>query len=123
MKLQNNLYNIIESDTEAGVYRISLDSECMIYKAHFPEMPITPGVCIIQIATELFELLQQRPLALAEVVNAKFLAVINPLQKKEIEYRFSKISPNETDGTVKVSVAVTHGDTTCAKLSLLYKTA
>lgn len=123
MKLQNNLYKIVNIDKEKGCFHVALQPECLIYKAHFPEQPITPGVCIIQIATELFELLQGKPLSLVEVVNAKFLSVINPLEKPEVDYKFSKIIWNETDVTVKVFVLVSYGDLPCAKLSLLYKVA
>ena len=55
MKLIDSLYKVI-SDTrsETGhVFSIELDPEHFIYKAHFPGEPITPGVCIMQIAKEL----------------------------------------------------------------------
>lgn len=119
MKLLDNLYKIDEHNETS--FRISLDAESAIYKAHFPEQPITPGVCIIQTATELFKILLDKELELEEVVNAKFLSVINPLETPEVVYNFSKIVKNDTDNSIKVSAMVSSDKTTCAKLSLIYK--
>ena len=118
MKLFDNLYKIVGMGNNG--FRVSLDTECPIYKAHFPERPITPGVCIIQIANELLNTLLDDKTELREVVNAKFLSVIDPLETKEVVYSFSKIIRDESCGSLKVSVTVASETTVCAKLSLLY---
>ena len=58
MKFLDSLYSVTQSrKTEGGFeFDISFFPGHFIYKAHFPGEPITPGVCIIQIATELFSL-------------------------------------------------------------------
>lgn len=118
MTLQDNLFTIIGK--EENNFDLSLNSDCIIYKAHFPEQPITPGVCIIRIATELLQRLLDKKLCLTEVVNAKFLAVINPTVFETVRYTFSKMAIDESCSTAKVSVTVTSGTTVCSKLSLLY---
>lgn len=119
MKLQNNLYTIVERNDNN--FRIALNAEDIIYKAHFPEQPITPGVCIIQIASELLNVYFNRDISLSEVVNAKFLSVINPIETEEVVYAIGKMAYNETDNTLKVAITVFSDKTVCAKLSLLYK--
>lgn len=118
MKLQDNLYRII-SQTDSSA-QVELLADCIIYKAHFPGRPVTPGVCIIGMAGELLEILTGMRLSLAEVVNAKFLAVINPHEMPVITYTFSKLVADDAAATLKVTAAVTAGDTVCSKLSLLY---
>lgn len=118
MKLQNNLYHIISEGTNS--FLLSLNRECVIYKAHFPEQPITPGVCIIQIASELFACMLSKDIVLAEVVNAKFLSVINPVETESVTYTFSKMTIDDSNKTVKVAVVVSSEKAICAKLSLLY---
>ncbi|WP_301869040.1 hydroxymyristoyl-ACP dehydratase [Bacteroides caecimuris] len=118
--MKNSLYQIIQVYEPDGMIRIQLLRESRIYKAHFPEHPITPGVCIIQIATELIEDLKGENLALKEVVNAKFLAVIDPDITKELNYNLQKITPI-TATSFKVSVIVADSTTTFAKLSLVYE--
>ena len=55
MLFRNNLYFIDAAQrTEDGaVYTLRLNPDHVIYKAHFPGEPITPGVCILQIGQEL----------------------------------------------------------------------
>ena len=57
MKLLNSLYKIVSKGVQESSlhYDIQLDASHFIYQAHFPGEPITPGVCIIQIAKELLE--------------------------------------------------------------------
>lgn len=118
MKLQNNLYSIVERKEDG--FCIALNAESLIYKAHFPEQPITPGVCIIQIANELLEELLNQKVEIKEVVNAKFLSVINPIENNKVAYTFSKMVKDNLNHTLKMTVSVASEETVCAKLSLLY---
>ena len=60
MKLIDNLYSInareLDKMGDKAIFGISLNADNVIYKAHFPSNPITPGVCLIQIALEITEL-------------------------------------------------------------------
>ncbi|MDR1666946.1 MAG: 3-hydroxyacyl-ACP dehydratase [Bacteroidales bacterium] len=82
MKLQDDFFRIIDITTgEKRInYRLQLNAEHLIYAAHFPGNPITPGVCIIQMIKELVELCRQKELFLKKLINAKFLNVLNPLE-------------------------------------------
>lgn len=89
-----------------------------IYKAHFPENPITPGVCIIQTAGELLEQKLNRKLFLKTVKNVKFLSVIIPEKGKKIKYSFSNIVEDENG--CKSQVVVSDDTTVYAKISLIF---
>ncbi len=119
MKLKNSLYKVIGTDHDAVKAQIELRRDCVIYKAHFPEQPITPGVCIIQMATELLEEISGWTLSLKEVVNAKFLSVINPVNTISCSYQFQKLT-ELPENRIKVSVIVSDESTVYAKLSLIY---
>ena len=75
MILKNSLYTIEGQQSQEGTvsYDIRLHSDHFIYQAHFPGEPITPGVCVVQIAKELLEEHLQRPLAIKapEAVTAQ----------------------------------------------------
>ena len=92
MRLNKKLYNIINKETfgEETIYTISLIPSCVIYAAHFPEMPITPGVCQIQIVKELLEDCLNKTLAIQGVKNAKFLSVLSP-ENNSVKVILSKI--------------------------------
>jgi 3-hydroxyacyl-[acyl-carrier-protein] dehydratase len=99
-------------------YVIELNREHFIYQAHFPENPITPGVCIIQIIKELTIEVLQRKLFLKRVDNVKFLNVINPLESSEIAFSIS-ISTIDNHSH-KVGSVVYHNEQRFAKLSMLF---
>ena len=119
MKLLNSLYSIVsETHAESGYeYAIKLNPEHTIYKAHFPGEPITPGVCIMQIAVELFETALGCPIALNCVKNIKFLRIISPNDVLEVKYSLQKIT--REDGDIKVQVVVSVEADVYAKLSLV----
>ena len=117
MILKNNLY-LIEGQSAldgAVCYDIRLQPDHTIYKAHFPGEPITPGVCVIQIAKELLEDHLQRQLAIKAVKNVKFLAVVSPLQHPSVRYIFRQIQATQ-DAVISL-VEVTDGDTTMTTIS------
>ncbi len=121
MTLKNNLYYIQNQDNINSTFTIELNPDCFIYKAHFPELPITPGVCIIQVAKELFSELCGATLDLESVSNAKFLAVINPEVTSKLTYSFNKVTISEDSSQYKVSVVVADEKTTYTKLSLCFR--
>lgn len=121
MTLKNNLYYIQNQDNLNSAFTIELNPDCFIYKAHFPELPITPGVCIIQVAKELFSELCGATLDLESVSNAKFLAVINPEVTSKLTYSFNKVTISEDSSQYKVSVVVADEKTTYTKLSLCFR--
>lgn len=123
MILQNSLYHVIDktSDGMEQRYTIRLDATHFIYQAHFPGQPVTPGVCVIQIAKELLEDCLDVTVDLQKVNNVKFLSVLSPVDNEEVEYDFSSVSFDTEDNTIKTKVLVRAGDTVCAKLSFVCK--
>ena len=121
MKLIDDFYKI-EQESEGDTsfeYILSLNKDHFIYKAHFPNNPITPGVCIIQFCKELLEYRLKESLSLKKIVNIKFLSIINPLVCNTIRVAFSKLSVIENG--YKVSVLVRDDATEFAKLSLQFE--
>ena len=123
MKLLNSLYTVVSDVRGEGKhdFLISLDKNHFIYQAHFPGEPITPGVCIMQIAKELLEVSTDLKLNLTSVKNIKFLRIISPAEITRITYSFGKIAREED--CVKVQVTVVDGDDVYAKLSLVCQIA
>ena len=77
----------------------------MIYQAHFPGNPITPGACIIQIAQELYEQLCGHSVEILEVKNAKFLKTMTPSPNNRYHYSFSNISAGSDNDRMQVVVS------------------
>lgn len=121
MTLKNNLYKITahsEVGLGAHTYTIRLNPECFIYKAHFPDMPVTPGVCTMQTAVELLEDATATPLEIKKLKNVKFLSVMSPAQSTEVIYKITKIDTDSTTGDLSAQIAVEQSGETKAKISL-----
>ncbi len=105
----------MQQTSESVTYSIQLNKDCIIYQAHFPGMPITPGVCIVQIAEELLSEHLHRPLQLTSIRNAKFLAILQPTDHIVL-VRLSAIK--EAEGKVSAKAVADDGEETIyAKIS------
>jgi 3-hydroxyacyl-[acyl-carrier-protein] dehydratase len=115
--LNNVLYKVLSHETNdaATIYHVSLDKDCFIYKAHFPNNPITPGVCMVETALELLEDLTDKQLEISEAKSIKFLHILSPIETPEVDFSFSKLE--NTEDSVKVKVNVIKDDRTFAQLS------
>jgi len=119
MILKDNLYKIqdTEETPEGVLYRITLNKQSPIYQAHFPQMPITPGACIIQMVEELLADHVKMNLQISSVKNAKFLSMLVPTDDI-IMIRFSSIT-HEDDKVKAQSVVIGESDVLYAKISII----
>ena len=92
MILRDTLYNIdSQQDTEIGEHlaNISLHRENEIFKVHFPNLPILPGACLVQISKEFIENHLNQKIEIVLFKNLKFLKTINSDEFPEITLCFS----------------------------------
>lgn len=61
----NNLYRIVDKVVYGEEARVTilLNRDSVIYKAHFPGNPITPGACIVEMGREIASLILERTLS------------------------------------------------------------
>ena len=113
--IKGNLYKLTSlSFSDAGyVADVALLPGSEIYKAHFPCKPITPGVCLVQIAVEIASVIEKRNLSLAEAKDIKFLSIISPLEHKSVRYELSKM-----DDEGRWVVCIYAGGQLCSKMSV-----
>lgn len=115
------LYSIISKEItdDGGVFHLRLNPECLIYKAHFPEQPITPGVCITQIAVELAEIVVGHSLQMTGIKNVKFLSILSPTTQTEVTYTITIKSSD--DKVTRIQAVAQSDDVVYAKMSLICK--
>lgn len=102
MILKDDFFKIIEQN--GNDFLIKLNKNHWIYNAHFPENPITPGVILIQITSELLQVATNRKLFLQKIKNLKFIAVINPEIDEFVLFKFSKIEENQNVYNISVEI-------------------
>ncbi len=106
MKLLNDFYTILESnETENGVsVLVKIDKDHSIFEGHFPNHPVTPGVCTMQIIKELSENHFGKELMLKSARNVKFMAIINPEENSEVRFDLSFEPVGESEFSIKATV-------------------
>jgi len=85
--LLKNLYKISSFDYQNNQINaeIVVNKDHEIFKGHFPDNPVMPGVCMIQIIKELTEKALDLSLFLEKSRNIKFMALINPYKNPNLK--------------------------------------
>lgn len=107
MNFLDNLFilNSIDGTENGFTALLRCNPEHLIYQAHFPGNPITPGACLLQTAGELLQHKLGRPLFLKASKNVKYLNVLVPSEGKEVRFTFSNLVENETECKAQVVIA------------------
>ena len=110
--------NQISEDKINHIFEIEVNNKHVIFKGHFPDNPVMPGVCMMQIIKEITESIVGKKLFMEKCSNVKFLAIINPDKTPELTLELQII---ETDSKVKVKNTTTFENTVALKLSAQYQ--
>lgn len=112
--------NITSPSDNMYIAEVHLNPAHPVFAGHFPNNPVAPGVCMMQILKELIEKILQKTLFLIHASNVKFTALINPHENPILQFEF-EISHEE--GQVKVKNTTTFGDTVALKLTHIYSSS
>ena len=119
MKLLNDFYSIVDETSSDGTYncKVKMNPQHGLYKVHFPGNPVTPGVCLVQMATEILERKYDKKFQLSEAVNIKFRKTVVP--EDEPTFVFNKLVFE--DDLLKASVTIEDNENQFVKMSFIYK--
>lgn len=95
---------------------IELNPEHDVFKGHFPNNPVTPGVCMLQILKELTEQATNTNLFIKECSNVKFMALINPEVNPILEI---SIDINQVEENFKIKALASFNETVALKVNAL----
>ncbi len=109
--------SLVEEGQEVKA-RVRLHKEHEVFKGHFPNNPIMPGVCMLQMIKELTEQVTGKELFLSVATNVKFMAKINPEENELIDLM---INISEDNGIIKVKNVTSYDQTIALKLSTTFK--
>ena len=97
--LLNNFYKITDiiKEENSSIFKVELNPSHSIYKGHFEEQPIVPGVCTLQIIKECAEKVANKELFYSYISSCKFLSLIDPQINKllEINITLKEIDENQ----------------------------
>lgn len=117
--LINDFFTIKQKRTEqeTNFFEIGLNCDHQIFKAHFPDNPMVPGVCIIEIVKELTKSIFNSNLVIKTIKNVKFLQILSPTQHPEFSCSINALVNSE--GKIEVKASIFHDELVFSKLSLI----
>lgn len=85
-RLLSDFYSIEEIRMADGkaIAEISINPTHSIFEGHFPDRPVVPGVCMMQMVKEISEEVLSCSLHIALVQEMKFLAIIDPTKNSRV---------------------------------------
>jgi 3-hydroxyacyl-[acyl-carrier-protein] dehydratase len=90
--LRNDFYTILskkKSSENSFSATIVINENHAVFDGHFPQNPVVPGVCMLQMVKDLMEDELHKSIQLQSIGNVKFTAVVNPAQNPELDIKIS----------------------------------
>lgn len=88
---------------------IEIDETHDIFKGHFPNHPVLPGVCMIQMVEQTLNRIFNRNVCLNKASIIKFLAIIDPCKHKQVDLQLNYSI--EEENIIKVNAQIYRDDT------------
>lgn len=97
-----DLYSIVSrSDFDGGAeFAVRLNPGCEVFRGHFPDYPILPGVCSVQIVRECAEAYAGRKLAIRRVRLCRFTSPIRPDEVTDLQVRLTLDAAGLLSGSI-----------------------
>ncbi len=94
MRLQGSFFELVSMrDVDGGFEAdVRLIPDNVIFKAHFPGFPVTPGAVQVWMATELLSLHEGRECLLESVSRVKFISPLLPGDTITCTFKGSSVS-------------------------------
>lgn len=105
--LKDTFYRVIEKseETERSIHLgIALKPEHPIFKGHFPDNPVTPGACMVQMVKELVADQLGKKVRMSEARQIKFLDVLVPDPSARLEVLLEIDTAGPIDVPVKAQL-------------------
>lgn len=117
----NNLFGILQNDIkdDGCLTKISINPDHPVFEGHFPDNPITPGVCILQMVKETIMNNYNVALQMDQLKHSKFLAFINPEKQQEVDFQINIKHKDQTHW--QIAAVVKSENAVHAKFSGRYK--
>lgn len=95
--LNDQLYTIQKLDYQDSVLKaeIKLIKTHPIFQGHFPDVPVLPGVTMMQMVKELLEIAEDKKFLIHSAGQIKFLQMLNPEHLDLVNWEISMTKTEE----------------------------
>jgi 3-hydroxyacyl-[acyl-carrier-protein] dehydratase len=98
---------------------LQLNAAHGIFAGHFPDLPVVPGVCLMQMVKETAEQALQQQFVLRRADHLKFLLVVNPHQVPSLQLQLKYALKD--DNSVAIDAQLTEAGTAYFKMKATLK--
>lgn len=99
---------------------LRLEKNHSVFNGHFPNLPVVPGVCMMQMVKEIIENIEGERFVIEEAPNVKFLSVLNPIENSLVE-SIIKVDERPEGNLLKISASINAGSVTFFKMKATLK--
>lgn len=107
MLLQDKFYKVNgveKTDEQNAVFHCTLLADCDVYRGHFPDNPVSPGVCNIEMIKECAMMLTGQRLVIKGIKQCRLTAVASPTVCPEVDVTVA-VTPVEGGYSIVASIA------------------
>lgn len=109
IKEENNFFKAI----------LELNTVHPIFDGHFPDQPVVPGACLLQMVKEITQTIMGSELQLIKAHQLKFISLIDPSKNPILEMVLTHSTTK--NGEVVVSATLAKDTVACFKFSGLFQ--
>lgn len=95
--LHNSFFTIEQQELVEGknIVKVLLNENHEVFKGHFPDNPVVPGVFLIQMVKEIIELLENKKFQIKKSDEIKFVNMVVPTIFKNLIVEITNKSTEE----------------------------
>jgi 3-hydroxyacyl-[acyl-carrier-protein] dehydratase len=115
--LKDSLYTLEKIDSlDAQINaQVKLNAQHPIFKGHFPDIPVLPGVAMMQMIKDILEFQEEQDLQISKAGNMKFLQMVNPEKTELLDIVINITERNEE--YLKIKAQINAETTICFKMT------
>ena len=108
------------SSSDSGIIAtIKLNPNHEVYRGHFPNQPVVPGVIQLQIIKEILEEVLETKLFMRNVIQVKYLIPITPIDNPKLKFIITNKKSDQNKLKSTVSIGFNGGVFTKAKIEFI----
>ncbi len=108
----------IASEDNVFSYKAHINKDSKIFQGHFPDKPVIPGVCSIDLIKQCLKDIQGNEVEFNEIKECKFTGAILPSQHSEVSV---ELKLQEKNSEIHLTALVFDEETTFVKLKATIK--
>ncbi len=118
MLLKDKFFTVLHEErmtANDAVFLCELKPDCDVYRGHFPDKPVSPGVCNIEMIRECAEMLIGQDLLIDTIKQCRLTAVASPSICPKVDV---KVTVARVEGTENYNIVASIADASTSYMEM-----